>query len=442
MPSKTTLATPEEEPERPETSRKSRRTRANNEGSIFPYRNGYAAYVWVTTPDGQRKRKWAYGKTRQETHEKWLKLHEQARKGPVVTKSETLAAYLNRWLREVVEPNLAPKTVALYEMFIRLYIAPELGKKRLDKLSVRDVQGWLNKLRTQCQCCLQDKDAKRPAEHADSAKRRRCCAVGKCCNQFPSGGTIRNAHMTLRSALENGVREEILARNVAANVKMPLPRRKKVKPWTVEEARQFLESAKERHDPMYAAYVLVLVLGLRLGEALGLRWQDVDLDAEEMSIGWQIQRVRRQLLHRQTKTEDSDATLPFPSIVTAALKARQNDHAKAREKAGEEWQETGLVFTTASGRPIEPSNFVRSFKNACDKAKVRTVNVHATRKTCASLLVALDVHPRVAMQILRHSQISVTMNVYSEVSTDETRKALRRLGERLDNSNADKGEDR
>ncbi|GAA5073518.1 integrase [Thermocatellispora tengchongensis] len=405
--------------------------RANNEGSIFPYRNGYAAYVWVTTPDGTKTRKWAYGKTREETHEKWLKLHEQARKGPVVTKSETVAAYLERWLREVVEPNLAPKTAALYEMFVRLYITPELGKKRLDKLTVRDVQGWLNKIRTACQCCMQGKDAKRPEKHSDPKKRRHCCAVGKCCKQQPSGGTIRNAHMTLRSALENAVREEIISRNVAANVKIPLPRRKKIKPWTVEEARRFLESAHDRRDPMYAAYVLVLVLGLRLGEALGLRWADVDLDAEEMAIGWQIQRVRNRLLHRQTKTHDSDATLPLPSIAAAALRDRHTAHEATREKAGDGWQDTGLVFTTASGKPIEPSNFVRSFKAACHKAGVREINVHATRKTCASLLVALDVHPRVAMQILRHSQISVTMNVYSEVSTEETRKALRRLGERL-----------
>lgn len=131
-----------------------------------------------------------------------------------------------------------------------------------------------------------------------------------------------------------------------------------------------------------------------------------------MSIGWQLQRVAGKLLHRQTKTDASDAVLPFPGNVTTALRARQ--------RARDDWQETGLVFTTASGRPIEPSNFRRSFANACDKAKVRKVHVHATRKTCAPLLVALDVHPRVAMQILRHSQISVTMNVYSEVSSEET----------------------
>ncbi|GAA5766086.1 tyrosine-type recombinase/integrase [Streptosporangium roseum] len=234
--------------------------------------------------------------------------------------------------------------------------------------------------------------------------------------------------MTLRAALSSAVREEVLTRNVAANVKMSVPRKRKVKLRSADEARAFLESARTREDPMYPAYVLVLVLGLRPGEALGLRWQDVDLGSAEMTIGWQLQRVAGQLLHRQTKT---DASLPFPEIVTAALRARRRACDEAREAAGESWQETGLVFTTASGRPVEPSNFRRSFANACDKAKVRKVHVHATRKTCASLLVALDVHPRVAMQILRHSQISVTMNIYSEVSSEETRKALKRLGKQL-----------
>ncbi|MEV0234829.1 site-specific integrase [Nonomuraea sp. NPDC050786] len=440
MPVKTELATPEE-PKRP---RKSRRSRANNEGSIFPYKNGWAGYVWVTTPEGKKTRKWAYGKTREETHEKWLKLNELARKGPVVTKSPKLSDYLTYWLTNVVEPNLAPKTVANYEMFSRLYITPALGSKRLDKLTVRDVQAWLNKLRRSCLCCDQGKDAARPESHSNPKRRRRCCAVGKCCRLLPSEWTVHDAYMTLRAALSNAVREETLTRNVAANVKMSVPRKRRVKPWSVEEARAFLESARKNEDPMYPAYVLVLVLGLRLGETLGLRWEDVDLDQAEMTIGWQLQRVGGKLLHRQTMTNASDATLPFPEIVTTALRGRQRarDTAReaagddwrdtAREAAGDDWRDTGLVFTTASGRPIEPSNFRRSFGNACAKAGVRKVHVHATRKTCASLLVALDVHPRVAMQIRRHSQISVTMNVYSEVSSEETRRALMKLGDQLD----------
>ncbi|MEU0521016.1 site-specific integrase [Streptosporangium sp. NPDC006007] len=259
------------------------------------------------------------------------------------------------WLKNVVEPNLASKTAANYEMFARLYIVPAIGAKRLDKLTVRDVQTWVNKIRALCQCCAQGKDAARPVAHSNPKRRRQCCAVGKCCASKHSEWTVHDAYMTLRAALSNAVREETLSRNIAANIKMPVPRKRKVKPWSVDEARTFLESARTREDPMYPAYVLVLVLGLRLGEALGLRWEDVDLANAEMSIGWQLQRVAGKLLYRRTKTDASDATLPFPEIVTAALRARQRARDEARETAGDSWQETGLVFTTASGRPVEPS---------------------------------------------------------------------------------------
>ncbi|WP_214416636.1 N-terminal phage integrase SAM-like domain-containing protein [Sphaerisporangium fuscum] len=178
--------------------------RANGEGSIFPYKNGYAGYVWVTTPEGERKRKWAYGKTRDETHKKWLKLHEAAARGPVVTKSMTVGAYLDRWIHEVVAPNLAPSTAATYEVFSRLYIGPALGTKRLDKLTVRDVQTWYNKLRTTCQCCAQGKDARRPT------KKQKCCAVGACCQQTASDRTVRDAWTILRAALNNAIRDELI----------------------------------------------------------------------------------------------------------------------------------------------------------------------------------------------------------------------------------------
>src|SRR3954471_16272484 len=102
------------------------RTRANGEGSIYPYKNGYAAYAWVTTPAGTRKRKYVYGKSREAVHEKWLRLQNAAMKGAVATRVPTLGQYLNNWLTEVVAPNSAPSTLANYELFVRLYITPHL----------------------------------------------------------------------------------------------------------------------------------------------------------------------------------------------------------------------------------------------------------------------------------------------------------------------------
>ena len=149
-------------------------------------------------------------------------------------------------------------------------------------------------------------------------------------------------------------------------------------------------------------------------------------------IGWQLQRVRRELLHRETKTEASDATLPLPGICVTALRMRDKDQAEVRAVAGANWIETGLVFTTSAGTPFEPRNFNRRFETRRVKAGLRKITVHDVRRTCASLLAALDVHPRVAMRIMRHAQIDVTMNVYTEVSDAKTLQALKRLAKQLD----------
>jgi integrase len=191
----------------------------------------------------------------------------------------------------------------------------------------------------------------------------------------------------------------------------PAGRRRKGKAWSTDEARRFLESAKADSDPLYAAYVLVLVLGLRKGEMLGLTWDDVDLDQAELSIGLRLHRVRRELLHRETKTRASDTTLPLPDICATALRQRQAAEEAARLAAGRAWQGGKLVFTTRLGTPVDPRNVNRSWDARCAKAGVRKITVHDARRTCGSLLADLDVHPRVAMAILRHARFSITMEI-------------------------------
>jgi len=407
------------------------RGRANREGSIYPYRNGYAAYVWVTTPAGEPARKYVYGKTREIVHDKWIKLQTKAAAAPVPTTTPTLSQYLTRWLADVIKPNLEPATYAYYETMARLYIGPTLGGKRLDRLQTRDVQAWINRLATVCQCCAQGKDAARPED------RRRCCAVGACCHEHAGRRTVQAARNTLRAALNHAKdSDELVTRNAAAYVKVPTPpkRRRKGSAWSVQEASRFLASAREDDDPLYAAYVLVLINALRKGEVLGLTRASVDFAEAEIDISWQLQRVGQQLIHKQrVKTEDSDAddTLPLPEISLAALRQRFAKLDAARERAGARWQPTDLVFTTRWGTPIEPRNFNRSFDARCARADVPRIRVHDTRHTCASILAALDVHPRVAMRILRHAKIAVTMEVYTEVSDEITRAALKRLGDSL-----------
>jgi len=323
--------------------------------------------------------------------------------------------------------HLAPKTYEKYDMFVRLHISPYLGIRRLDKLTPRDIRHWLNQLRQTCQCCAQGKDARR------SEDSRRCCAAGKCCGQVISARTLKDARDTLRAALGHALAEdELISRNVAAMVRLPASRTRRVRAWSVDEACQFLESARTSRDPLYAAYVLMLVLGLRRGEALGLLWSDVHLDTAELDIAWQLQRSGRQLHHRHTKTGHSDAALPLPAICKAALGYQAEAQAAWHAAAGAAWHDTGLIITTTYGTPYEPRNFNRHYGSRCAVATVRYIPPHGTSRTCASLLAALDVYPRVAMRILRHSKIAVTMEIYTKVPDDITREALRRLGEQLD----------
>ena len=214
-------------------------------------------------------------------------------------------------------------------------------------------------------------------------------------------------------------------------IRLPAPRTRKRRWWTVDDALRFLESTRATGEPLYAAFVLILVLGLRKGEVLGLTWELVNLDAAELYIGEQVQRVGHELIRRQVKTETSEAPLPLPELCAAALKLRREQQEADRKRADGGWIDTGLVFTTRHGTALEPRNFSRSFDRCIVKAQVPRITVHGTRKTCGSLLAALDVHPRVAMQILRHSKIAVTMEIYTEVPSAATRDALKKLGQWL-----------
>lgn len=406
--------------------------RSNGEGSIYPYKNGHAAYVWVTKPDGKRARKYVYGKTRDEVHDKWIKLHTEAKAGPVATRHRTLAQFLAYWLESIVKPNLAPLSYVSYEGSVRLYIVPFLGAKRLDKLTVREVREWLTKLAGTCQCCAQGKDAKRPKEHKDPARQQRCCAIGECCQSYPSRRVVQASRDALRAALTHAVVEEEIGKNVAKLVSVPKPRRRRIKPWSVVEAGRFLEHVARTDDLLCAAWVLVLVLGLRRGEVLGLTWKSIDFEAGELYVDHQIQRAGREILHRETKTEDSDDFLPLPELCLAALRLRRDQQRTQRAKAGELWQDSReLVFTTKFGTPIEPGNMTRMFAGRARRAGVRVIPLRNTRHTCSSLLVALGVHPKVAMRILRHSQIAMTMEVYAEAGEEEVRDAVRQLSEAM-----------
>jgi integrase len=395
-------------------------TRARGEGSIYPYRNGrYAAYVWVTTLTGERRRKYVYGDTRPQVHARWIELHQAAARTVLPTRSPRVVDYLGYWLREVIEPFAAPKTSETYAANARRYVLPYLGDIRIDQLNVIDVRRWLRHLTATCQCCAQGKDAARPAAQ------QRCCALGQCCGQRLSRRTILDARAVLRAALTDAVGNRLISHNPTAAVRLPPARPRRMIAWTAEQARCFLASASADHDPLYPAYVLLLVLGLRRGELLGLYWDDIDLDAATVHVHRELQRIGGQLVLGETKTLDSDAGLPLPPLCLSALRDQLAKRTDARQ---------GFVISTRPGGPVDPRNLYRSFQQRLAKAGVPRIPLHGTRHTCASLLVDLDVHPRVAMQILRHAKIATTMDIYTHVPTRTIRTALDQLGQQLESS--------
>jgi integrase len=415
--------------------------RANGEGSIYPYRGGWAAYVWVTTPAGIKDRKYIYGREREDVHDRWIELQAKAKKMPIPTKTPIVAEYFAYWLGEVIKPNREEGTYSAYELSGRFHVIPGVGERRIDKLTVRETQAWLNKIPGNCQCCAQGKDAKRPPQ------KQRCCAIGDCCEDLPSRRAIEGARNTLRAMLNNAKREELISRNVAELVTLPKSRKRlqRRNSWTVDEARRYLESARRDNDPLYGLWVLILILGLRRGEALGLVDDDdtIDEENEEIGLEWQLGRVGgHPLTHkRQLKADGSVETLPLPPIALAAVRITRQLQAGRRTAkwpkvciCGEHHQ---LLFTTNTGHPLEPRNVKRSFDSRCKKAGVRQIKIHDTRRTCGSLLAALDVHPRVAMTILRHSRIGLTMDIYTQVPDKTTRDALKRLSDLFDPGQGD-----
>ncbi|WP_436788359.1 site-specific integrase [Yinghuangia sp. YIM S10712] len=185
-----------------------------------------------------------------------------------------------------------------------------------------------------------------------------------------------------------------------------------------------------RRDPLYAAFMLAVGLGLRRGELVGLRWQGVDLDARTLRVHRQRQSVGGDNYEAETKNRRR-RTLPLPALCVAPLRWQRLRQQAMRERAGGDWTDSDLVFTTRTGRPIEGRNVLRSFHRLAAAANLPRIRVHDARHGAATLLAVGNVHPRVAMEILGHSKISVTMDVYMHVPDALKREAIAHLDRML-----------
>ncbi|WP_416986941.1 tyrosine-type recombinase/integrase [Streptomyces sp. T028] len=369
------------------------RRNANGEGTIYRRKDGrYEGAVYVLTTSGIHKRVRVYGATRAEVSRKLTEAKARDDQGiPVADRNWKLGEYLDYWLEEVVRPGKKPKTYEQYELVARRNLKPGLGHKYLSKLTVRDVQTYIN------QQSVQGYSARRVE-------------------------MIRN---TLSSALTRAMKEELVNRNVARLVDLKAPETgveaAEVAPWSFDEVQRFLVVARTHR--LYPAFLLALFYGMRRGEILGLAWKDINLTDSTLSLRRQLQRVGRELLLTSLKTKTSRRNLPLVEDMTKAL-----EELRALESPV---SDDDLVFRTNVGTPIEPRNFVRTFQQLCDKAGVRIIKFHHLRHSQATMLEHLQVPVKTAQAILGHSSPAVTQQIYQHGGMNLKRDALELLQARL-----------
>lgn len=348
--------------------------------------------MWCGSFGGRKSRKVIYAKTEREVKRKLIAIQiEMQRKHLRTDRVPTVGQFLEYWLSQSVKPRVRPLTAAGYAVNVRKHIVPTLGNMKLDRLTPQNVQELLN-----------DR-----------------LAAGL------SAKTVNYVHQVLRTALGTAVRWELIDRNVAKLVDPPRGKRPRIRALGADEARRFLDSV--RGNRLEALYSVALALGLRQGEALGLRWQDVDLDGGILQVRHQLQRIETKLTLVEPKTERSRRTLVMPPSIVDRLREHSKRQLGEKLWAGSKWVDNDLVFGNRFGAPLQARRVIADFHKALRDAGLPRIRFHDLRHSCATLLLIQGVSPRVVMEVLGHSEISMTMDTYSHVVPELRREAADRM---------------
>lgn len=362
--------------------------RGHNEGSLF-YRKRDGRWVAkVSMPDGSRPSASSPDKgDAKRLLAELLRLRDAGARPDA--HRLTVGTYLTGWLRDV-RPNLAPATYRKHESIIRRHLDRDLGLLRLSELSVGDVRRYL----------------------ATAGDR-----VGP--------QSVRHHRATLRRALADALRDGLVSRNVAALAEPPKMPRKERPILTSAQARLLI--AETRDDPMHALYVLALTTGMREAELLGLPWRNVDLDARTVKVERTLQRVDGEWVPGDVKTAKSRRTIPLSEVAVSALRARKARQLEDRGKAGK--MGLGLVFTTPIGAPIHGSNLLPTWYAHLERLGLPRVTIHDARHTAATIMFERGVPLAVISDILGHSTIRVTADLYRHRVPELSEDAARRMQE-------------
>ncbi len=374
--------------------------RGNGEGSI--YRRNDGRWVGEMTIEG-RKRKFVYGKTRKEAQERLQAALQELQQGIVLegNAKQTVGQFLTDWVENSQKQNVRPRTYERYEEIVRLHIVPVLGRHRLQKLSAQHVQAFYTKK----------------------------------LNEGLSAATVGVFHDVLHKALDTAMKWGLIPRNVCDLISPPHVAGYEMKPLTVEQAQQLLAAA--RGHRLEALFVLALATGMRRGELLALKWQDINFATGTLQVRRILSRVPTKMpgkgyVEAEPKTLGSRRSIAVASFALETLKRHYQQQLEVKKKAGSTWQDHDYVFCTSFGTHLNPTKDVLDqLKVLLKKAGLPDIRFHDLRHSAATLLLNEGVHPKVVQELLGHSNISMTMDVYSHVLPGMQQDAISRLNSTL-----------
>src|SRR5215218_437787 len=358
--------------------------KANGEGSIYEHKRygkkvGYRGAYTVYTAEGP-KRRYVSGKTREEVRQKLTEAMAKRDKGFVYDDENlTVGGYLDRWLSDSVRGTVRESTYSRDKYLATNHVKPALGQLKLKNLNALHLQGLYR-------------------DRLDSGL---------------SSSTVQKVHHVLHKALAQAVRWNLIPRSPADSVKAPTPTPKEMHPLSSHGARRLLEAA--RGDRLEALYALAIHTGMRRGELLGLKWEDVDLDSSTL-------QVRRSLDVDGTFKAPKNGkgrTLKLTPRALDALRAHKVRQNAERLEAGSRWQDNNLVFPNTVGKPMNAGNlYRREFQPLLKRAGLADegFTIHSLRHTFATTLAAKGVHPSTAQKMLGHSDIRMTLVIYTHAT--------------------------
>jgi integrase len=373
-----------------------KRKRASGEGTYKKRTDGrWEAQYIVYTPSGA-KRKSVYARTKHEVAQKLRKAIAE-RDGGLVFDADnlSLAEYLRRWLEGSVRGSVAKSTFERYEQLSRVHIAPAIGRVELKKLTPAHVQGLYR------------------AKLDEGLAER----------------TVEYIHTTLRKALNQAVKWQLVPRNAADATTAPRPRKQEMTALDREQARRLLNTA--RGDRFEALYVLAVAAGLRQGELLGLKWVDLDLEKGMLSVRRSLRMDKDGAHYTEGKRDRSRRRIELGGGTVGALRAHRKRQLEERVRYTGLWEDHGLVFCQKDGRPVHRRHLEREFYKLLERAGLPKITFHGLRHTCASLMLLNNTPAKVVSEMLGHADVAFTLKVYSHVLPGMQRSAADGMDEML-----------